>query len=98
MDTPPDEYGLAKRALDGDVGALSHLAERLRAPLFAAAFGELHHYDDAQDAVAAALLRICRRIGTLRDPSQIRPWAAQVVRHEARRLRTTTPAPRLGTG
>jgi RNA polymerase sigma-70 factor (ECF subfamily) len=93
MATTLDEYELAKRARDGDREALSRLVELSRAPLFAIAYGELHHFEDAQDAVANALLRICRHIGTLRNPEQARPWMARVVRNEARRLRAVAHTP-----
>jgi RNA polymerase sigma factor (sigma-70 family) len=86
-----DEYTLAIRARDGDPDALSQLVTRLRGPLFAVAFAELRHFEDAQDAVADAILRICRNIGGLRDASQARAWMLRIVRNEARRRR---PAPR----
>jgi RNA polymerase sigma-70 factor (ECF subfamily) len=89
-----DEYELARRAREGDQEALSHLAERLRALLFAAAFAEIRHFDDAQDAVASALLRVCRHITRLRDPAQVRAWAVRIARNEARRLRTIAAPPR----
>lgn len=84
MDREPDECELARRARDGDRSALSDLVERVRRRLFALALAELHHYQDAQDAVAAALLRICRHIGELREPENVRAWMSIIVRNEAR--------------
>jgi DNA-directed RNA polymerase specialized sigma24 family protein len=84
-----DEYTLAVRARDGDRNALSELVTRLRGPLFAAAYSERRHYEDARDAVADAVLRICRNIGGLRDPAQARAWMLRIARNEARRLRPT---------
>jgi RNA polymerase sigma-70 factor (ECF subfamily) len=92
MGTTSDEYELARRARDGDRESLSRLVESSRALLYAIAYGELRHFEDAQDAVANALLRICRRIDTLRNPEQARSWMARVVRNEARRLRTPSLA------
>src|SRR5207247_2838027 len=50
-------------------------------------YAELGHYEDAQDAVAAALLQICRHVTELRDPASVRAWMQSIVRNEARRLR-----------
>jgi Sigma-70 region 2 len=94
MDHDPDDYELARRARDGDREALSDLVERERLRLFALAYAELRHYDDAQDVVAAALLRICRHVGDLREPGRARAWMQSVVRNEARRrLRSRAAEP-----
>jgi RNA polymerase sigma-70 factor (ECF subfamily) len=82
----PDEYVLAIRARDGDLEALAELVERVRLRLFALAYAELRHYEDAQDAVASALLRICRHVGSLKEPERVRHWMHSIVRNEARRL------------
>lgn len=86
MDTGPDEYELAKKARDGDREALAELVERTRLRLFALAYAELRHYEDAQDAVAAALLQICRHVGRLREPERVAAWMHRIVRNEARRI------------
>jgi RNA polymerase sigma factor (sigma-70 family) len=86
MDAAPDEYDLALRARDGDRDALAELVQRARGRLFALAYAELRHYDDAQDAVASALLKICRHVGELREPGSIRAWMQSVVRNEVRQL------------
>jgi RNA polymerase sigma factor (sigma-70 family) len=86
-----EEYQLALRARENDREALSELVERTRAGLFALALAELRDYDDAHDAVAAALMRICRHIGRLREPERVRAWMQQIVRNEARRLRQRSP-------
>jgi RNA polymerase sigma factor (sigma-70 family) len=86
MNTEPDEYTLALQARGGDREALSELVERTRLRLFALAYAELRHYDDAQDAVAAALLQICRHVHELREPGRVREWMNSIVRNEVRRL------------
>ena len=86
MDMDPDEYDLATRARDGDSEALAELVERLRMPLFALAYADLRHYEDAQDAVAAALLQICRHVKELREPERVRGWVHAIVRNEVRRI------------
>jgi RNA polymerase sigma factor (sigma-70 family) len=87
MDREPNEYELALRARDGDREALAALAERTRLRLFALAYAELRHYEDAQDAVASALLRICLHIRELRQPERIWGWMHRIVLNEAHRLR-----------
>ncbi len=82
----PEEYEWALRARQGDGEALSHLVCRVRVRLFTLAFAELRHYADAQDAVAEALLRICRHVHQLKDPGQVRPWMNRIVRNEAHRI------------
>jgi RNA polymerase sigma-70 factor (ECF subfamily) len=84
MDTHPLEPDLAQRAKQGDAEALAELVQRTRAPLFALAYAELRHYDDAQDVVGAALLQICRHVGELREPEHVRAWMQTVVRNEIR--------------
>jgi RNA polymerase sigma factor (sigma-70 family) len=92
MNPEPDEYELARRARDGDQEALSRLIERTRLSLFALAYAELRHYQDAQDAVAAALYQICRHVGELREPARVRAWMNSIVRNEAHRLRRSPVA------
>ncbi len=82
----PEEYLLACRAQNGDKEALGILAERLRVPLFGLAYAELRNYEDAQDAVAAALLQICLHVKSLREPARMRSWSWEVARNEVRRL------------
>jgi RNA polymerase sigma factor (sigma-70 family) len=88
MSSEPGDYELALRAQQGDWEALAELVARTRLRLFALAYAELRHYDDAQDAVAAALLRICRHVKELREPERVREWMNSIVRNEARRLRS----------
>jgi RNA polymerase sigma-70 factor (ECF subfamily) len=69
--------------------------EQARLRLFTLAYAELGHYEDAQDAVAAALLRICRHIGELREAEKVRAWMHAVVRNEARRLKRRSGEPTI---
>src|SRR5438309_8024165 len=87
MEPEASEYDLALRARDGDPDALAELVERTRLRLFSLAYAELRHYEDAQDAVAAALLQVCLHVGELRQPERIRAWMQSIVRNEAHRLR-----------
>jgi RNA polymerase sigma-70 factor, ECF subfamily len=87
----PEEYRLARLARSGDREALAMLVERLRHELFAIAWYELHHYDDAQDVVAATLLHVCRHVGELRQPERVRAWIQRIARNEARQHRRRSP-------
>src|SRR5205085_8851873 len=86
------EQALARRAREGDRQALAELVERVRVRLFAMAYAELRQYEDAQDAVAAAILQICRHIAELREPERVRAWMQSVVRNEVRRIRRAPDA------
>src|SRR5260370_919200 len=92
MDAEPNEYALALRARAGDREALAELVERTRLWLFTLAYAELRHYDDAQDAVAAALLQICLHVGELRQPQSVHAWMRRIVRNEVRQLRRSPDA------
>src|SRR5438093_6504197 len=96
MDREPNEYELALRAREGDPEALAELVERTRQWLFALAYAELRHYDDAHDAVASALLQICLHVTELRAPEKVRAWMQSIVRNEARRLRRGLDTPTVG--
>ncbi len=87
MNSEPNEYALALRARTGDREALTTLIDRTRFRLFALAYAELRHVEDAQDAVASALLNICLHVRELRQPERIHAWMNSVVHNEARRLR-----------
>jgi DNA-directed RNA polymerase specialized sigma24 family protein len=87
MNAEAEEYELARRARGGDREALAELVARTRLRLFALAYAELRHYDDAHDAVAAALLRICLHVHELREPERVRAWMQSIVHNEARHLR-----------
>jgi RNA polymerase sigma factor (sigma-70 family) len=93
MANQSDEYELALRARSGDMEALAELIERTRLRLFAVAYGELRHFEDAQDAVASALLKICQHVGELQDPGSVRAWMQTIVRREAYALRRGQGAP-----
>jgi RNA polymerase sigma factor (sigma-70 family) len=98
MNHEPDEYALALRAREGDREALAELVERTRLRLFALAYAELRHYEDAHDAVASALLQVCRHITELREPERVRAWMQSIVRNEVRRIRRTAGASPLSLG
>ncbi len=72
--------------------ALEELLLLWRGRLFAVAYRELPgRYDDVQDAVAAAFVRIVRHADQLRDLESFGVWACQIARREARRIAARTP-------
>jgi RNA polymerase sigma factor (sigma-70 family) len=67
--------------------ALEQLLTEWRGRLFAVAYAELPgRYADAQDAVAAAFVRIVQHVGQLQQPERFGAWACQIARREARRI------------
>jgi RNA polymerase sigma-70 factor (ECF subfamily) len=87
MNVPSEEIVLAVRSGAGDQEALAELVERMRGPFFALAYAELRQYEDALDAVASALMQICRHIGDLREPEWYLPWMRSILRNEIRQIR-----------
>lgn len=97
MNTETDDFSLAQRARSGDRDALERLVTKLRLPLFALAYSQLRHYEDAQDAVSDAILRICTGIVHLKQPERVRAWMYRIARNEARRVgRRTSPVRDIG--
>lgn len=94
MNNDTNNYRLATRARDGDENALSELIEHTRLRLYALAYAELRHYDDAHDVVVAALVQICLHIGQLQEPEHVDAWMNAIVRNEVRQhCRRRDPAP-----
>lgn len=77
---------LAHRARKGDGDALACLIDVIRMSLFTRAYAVSNNYADAQDAVANAIVEICRHIGELREPRGIVPWMQRIAHREALRL------------
>lgn len=82
----PTDTDLARQAACGNTDALEQLLVRRRAALFAIARHELSHYEDAGDAVAETMVRVCECVHTLRNPERFAAWMGAIVRREARRI------------
>ena len=81
---PPGLAALAvARAAGGDRAALDRLLRALQAPLFAHVRGITGDDALAADVLQRALLQLCRRLGTLRDPRWARAWAYRIATREA---------------
>lgn len=79
---------LARRAADGDRGALSALVQQLQHPMYRLALRFLGDPDDAQDACQEILIRIVTRLGTFEGRSKFTTWAYTVATRSLLRTRT----------
>jgi RNA polymerase sigma factor (sigma-70 family) len=70
--------GLARRATEGDRGALSELVREIQHPMYRLALRFLGNPDDAQDACQEILIRIVTRLGTFEGRSKFSTWAYTV--------------------
>jgi RNA polymerase sigma factor (sigma-70 family) len=69
---------LARRAAEGDRGALSELVREIQHPMYRLALRFLGNPDDAQDACQEILIRIVTRLGTFEGRSKFSTWAYTV--------------------
>jgi RNA polymerase sigma factor (sigma-70 family) len=70
--------GLARRAAEGDRGALTELVQEIQHPMYRLALRFLGNPDDAQDACQEVLIRIVTRLGTFEGRSRFSTWAYTV--------------------
>ena len=78
---------LIEQAKAGDPSAFEDAVRPLLAPAFRLAFGMLLERSAAEDAVQDAVLTAWRRIGNLRDGSDLGPWFYAVVANRCRAIR-----------
>ena len=71
-------------AAAGDATAFSRLVAEHHATMARVAFVIVGDVDVAQDAVQSAWALAWRRLSTLRDPAQVRPWLVAIAANEAR--------------
>ena len=82
-DTPPLE-GTVQRAARGDEAAFARLIAEHHAAMARVAFVICGDAETTRDAVQSAWAIAWRRIGSVRDPRQIRTWLVAVAANEAR--------------
>ena len=76
------------RAIAGDREVLDGLLAGIERPLYRYISKLVTHREMAKDVLQEVLLRICRKIGWLRDPELLRPWAFRIASRECfRQLR-----------
>ena len=96
MHEDDDDEVLARRAADGDNGALDELLRRHTALVHGVCRRILGNPDDALDATQEALLAIARRIGSFDGRSKFSTWAYRVATNAALdegRRRSRRPVP-----
>ena len=72
---------LIVRAQQGDERAFADLTSAIGGRLDRAAYGILRDRDQAEDAMQAALVRIWRKLPTLRDPERFDAWSYKLLVH-----------------
>ncbi len=80
---PQSDSALVAACLAGEQPAWNELVERFSRYVFAIATQAFRlSSDDAEDVFQEVFARIYGRLDTLRDPSALRPWIAQLTRRE----------------
>ena len=75
---------LVRAAKDGDNLAFESLVEPLLDKAYRLAWGMLHDSSAAEDAVQEAAFKAWRKLSTLRDGADMRPWFLAIVANECR--------------
>ena len=83
----PASLTLLEAAKRGDDGAFEILLRPLLEPGYRLAGGMLQDHQAAQDAVQEAAFKAWRKLGQLRDGSEMRPWFLGIVANECRTAR-----------
>ena len=73
------------RAQSGDRASLDIVLGALQAPLYRHILAIVHDPDDARDALQETLMRIARKLASLRDVEWLRAWAYRIATREALR-------------
>jgi RNA polymerase sigma-70 factor (ECF subfamily) len=81
---PSSLDGTVQRAVRGDEAAFASLISEHHASMARVAFVICGDAETTRDAVQSAWAIAWRRIGSVRDPSQIRAWLVAVAANEAR--------------
>ena len=75
-----------RSAATGDQAAFAHLVAAHHASMARVAFVICGDAETTLDAVQSAWAIAWRRMGSLRDPSQVRPWLVAIAANEARQI------------
>jgi RNA polymerase sigma-70 factor (ECF subfamily) len=90
MAVVPASVSLIQAAKSGDEEAFEILLRPLLEPGYRLAGGMLQDHQAAQDAVQEAAFKAWRKLGQLRDGSEMRPWFLGIVANECRTARRST--------
>jgi RNA polymerase sigma-70 factor (ECF subfamily) len=78
--------GLAQRAASGDAAAFTLLVEQFGGEMVRVAYGVCGDLGLAEDAAQSAWSIAWRKLGALREPTQVRAWLLATAANEARQL------------
>jgi RNA polymerase sigma-70 factor, ECF subfamily len=81
------EAGLIAAARQGDGLAFAELIRPEYRVAFRVAYGLLHNFDEAEDAVQEAAFIAWKRLGNLRQGASLRPWFLAIVANQCRTAR-----------
>lgn len=87
MAVRPATLTLIEAAKSGDDAAFESLLEPLLDQGYRLASGILHDHQAAEDVVQESAIKAWRKIGQLREGSEMRPWFLGIVANECRSLR-----------
>lgn len=85
MGSEVTDYGdadLVQAIRAGDRAAVEVLYDRYAAPLHDFCYSMTRNPHDADDAVQDTFVAAMQKIGSLREPSRLRPWLYAIARHE----------------
>jgi RNA polymerase sigma-70 factor, ECF subfamily len=78
------ELELIHLAKGGDGTAFAELLRPLYVLAFRLAYGFVHDVDEAEDVVQEAVFTAWRRLGNVREGSQLQPWLLAIVGNQSR--------------
>ncbi|MCL2889037.1 MAG: sigma-70 family RNA polymerase sigma factor [Eggerthellaceae bacterium] len=77
---------IVKRAMRSDREALKALCKSIARSVFFRVRSRLHNPQDAEDASQEVLIRVCEKIGSLRDPKSFGAWLNSIIINEINRF------------
>lgn len=86
LDDPRLGDAVVRRAMTGDREAFTSLVARYDGAMGKVAYVVCGDPDVTRDAVQSAWAIAWRRLGSLRDPAQVRAWLVSIAANEARQL------------